>query len=190
MKATTLADAFAHFGTYPDNPRWSWSAVSPDLKTVAVTIWEHEVGVDGSIGEFGHPNLSEWASKPGNRERIRNFKIARDNAGGLFHVIWVTARDIDETPWKIGGRYTEDHYMMQLVDLDESTGEFSAVLVDPATASHERRTMLQRPVTPPIYSSASPAVRSRAPRRTQRDFGKCPTCHMGLPATGVCDNCD
>src|SRR5699024_248790 len=121
MKTTTLADAFAFFGTRPANPRWSWSAVSPDSKTVVVTIWEHEVSADGSIDCFDDPNLATWTSKPGNKERIRNLQIARVNCDALFHVIWVRARDPDEEPLTIAGRYPEQHIMMKLIKLDEET---------------------------------------------------------------------
>lgn len=190
MKTTTLAEAFAVFGTYPDNPRWSWSAVSPDLKAVAVTIWENEVGVDGSIDVFGNPSLADWTSKPGNRERIRNLKIAHDNCGDLFHVIWVTARDLNENPWTIAGRYPEEHFMMKLVELDEVTGEFSALLVDPASEDHERRAMADRPTKPPVFSPPTPSGRRRTSRqKAQRASTTCPTCFMELPATGVCDTC-
>lgn len=182
MEITTLAEAFAFFDTYPDNSRWSWSAVSEDRLKVAVTIWENEMGTDGTFDLFGHPRLADWTSKPGNRERIRNLKIARDACGGLFHVIWVTARDLNETPWTIAGRYPEEHLMMKLTALDEATGEFSAVLVDPTTSQLEQRTMRERPIQPPVYKT--PTVKLQAPVKV------CPTCYMAVPATGVCDNCD
>lgn len=189
MKVTTLADAFAFFGTCPGNPRWSWSGVSPDSTAVAVTIWENEVGPDGSVDYFGHEGLATWSAKPGNRERIRNLTIARDNCGGLFHVIWVTARDFNETPWSIAGRCPEENFMMKLVDLDESTGEFSAVLVDPRSPSHERRTMAERPTKPPEFRPERTGKRGSPRSKEQGDTATCPTCFMALPATGVCDNC-
>ncbi|ATG51371.1 hypothetical protein CFK38_07405 [Brachybacterium vulturis] len=191
MKTTTLAAAFSFFSTYPDNPRWSWSAVSPDSKTVAVTIWEHEVGDDGSIDCFGDPGLTTWTSKPGNQERIRNLQIARDNCDALFHVIWVTARNLEENPWTIAGRYPEEHFMMKLIDLNEVTGEFSAVLVDPASAGHELRTMSDRPTKPPVYSLRIRTDRRRTSEATsRRAIATCPTCFMALPATGICDTCE
>ena len=124
-KTTTLAAAFQHFGTYPSNPRWSWSAVSPDQKAVAVTLWEDQINPDCSVNFFGDEELERWQPKPGNKERIRNLKIARTNCGGRFHVVVVKARDPNEFPRKIIDRYPAD-YMMRLVDLDEETGEFSA----------------------------------------------------------------
>jgi len=187
MRITTLAEAFAFFGTYPANPRWSWSAVSPDSKAVAVTIWEDHVGVDGSIDARGPGN---WMSLPGNRERARNLAIARDHCGGLFHVVWVTARDRNEEPRRIAGRYPEEDFMMKLVVLDESTGEFSAVLVDPTTPEHERRTMPDRPTKPPAYRpSVRTGQRATSREAPQRPTKTCPTCFMALPATGICDNC-
>lgn len=101
-----------------------------DSKKVAITIWEHEMGADGFVDYFGDPTLATWSSKPGNQERIRNLQIARDHCNALFHVIWVVARDLEETPRKIAGRYPENDLMMKLIDLDETTGAFSAVLVE------------------------------------------------------------
>lgn len=183
MEITTLADAYAFFGTKPANPRWSWSAVSEDEKTVAVTIWEDEMGPDGTYDLFGNPRLAEWAGRPGNTERIRNLQIARDHCGGLFHVIWVIARDPDESPRSIAGRYPEEHLMMRLTALDETTGEYSAVLVDPTSTPYERRAMRQRPVLPPAHRPPAAAQRTPVVR-------VCPRCHMALPATGLCDSCD
>ncbi|MDQ4054920.1 MAG: hypothetical protein M3237_19805 [Actinomycetota bacterium] len=128
-KTTTLASAFAHFGTIARNPRWAWSAVSPDLKTVAVTLWEDQIAADGSVDFFGHPELERWQSQHGNRDRIRNLIIARDNCGGLFRVVVVKAHDIHEFPRQIEDRYPDDDVIMRLVNLDEQTGEFSAVRV-------------------------------------------------------------
>ena len=190
MKTSTLADAFAFFGTVPDNPRWSWSALSPDSQRVAITVWENEVGADGFLDFFGHPGLADWMTKPGNRERIRNLKTARDQCGGLFHVIWVTARDLSESPWTIAGRYPEEHFVMKLVDLDEKTGEFSAVLVDPRSSDPARRSLDDRPVIPPVFSAPT-GIRSGQSRHgtPRRETAPCPTCFMALPATGVCDTC-
>jgi hypothetical protein len=39
----------------------------------------------------------------------------------------VRARDIDAVPREIADRYPDDGIVMRLVDLDEQTGEFSAV---------------------------------------------------------------
>lgn len=128
-RTTTLASAFEHFGTRARNPRWAWSAVSPDLKSVAVTLWEDQIAADGSVDFFGHPELERWRSQPGNRDRIRNLIIARDNCDGLFHVVVIKARDISEFPRRIKDRYPDDDMIMRLVTLDEETGEFSAVRV-------------------------------------------------------------
>jgi hypothetical protein len=58
----------------------------------------------GSVDFFGSPTLELWRSRPGNKDRIRNLKIARDNCGGLFHVVGVRARDIDAVPCEIADR--------------------------------------------------------------------------------------
>ena len=190
METTTLAEAFAFFGSAPANPRWSWSAVSPDSKKVTITLWEHEMAADGSVDYFDDPTLATWSSKPGNQERIRNLQIARDHCDALFHVIWVVAHDLAETPRKIAGRYPEKHLMMKLIDLDEMTGEFSAVLVDPTTPGHERRAMSDRPFLPPTPSAQERTGRRAGNETTQRAIATCPNCFMELPATGVCGSCE
>lgn len=128
-RVTTLTAAFEHFGTVPRNPRWAWSAVSDDHRTVAVTLWEDEIAADGSVDFFGHPDLEWWSPQLGNKDRIRNLMIARDNCGGRFRVVRVKARDVNERPRQIAERYPDDDVIMRLVDLDEETGEFSAVPV-------------------------------------------------------------
>lgn len=190
METTTLAEAFAFFDSAPVNPRWSWSAVSPDSRKVTITIWEHEMSADGSVDYFGDPRLRDWTSKPGNHERIRNLQIARDSCDSLFHVIWVTARDLEETPRKIAGRYPEKHLMMKLIDLDEMTGEFSAGLVDPATPGHERRAMSDRAFLPPTPSTRERTGRRAGNETTQRAIAACPNCFMELPVTGSCGSCE
>jgi hypothetical protein len=44
-------------------------------------------------------------------------------------VVVVKARDIQEFPRQIEDRYPDDEMIMRLVDLDEQTGEFSALRV-------------------------------------------------------------
>jgi hypothetical protein len=115
-KPSTLASAFAHFGTIARNPRWAWSAVSPDSKTVAVTLWADQIAADGSVDFLGHPELERRQSQLGNRDRIRKLILARDKCDGLFRVVVVRARDIQESPRQIVDRYSDDDMIMRLVD--------------------------------------------------------------------------
>jgi hypothetical protein len=57
------------------NDQWSWSGVSSDGKVVVLTIWKDEMNYKSkppSYNLFGHPSLSDWQDRPGNRERIEN----------------------------------------------------------------------------------------------------------------------
>ena len=126
---TTLTAAFAHFGAKPRNARWSWSAISPDQKTVVVTLWEHEVEPDGSVNFFGHSKVERWMTQLGNKERIANLQTAQRNCGGEFRVVRVRAKDVHAIPRQIADCYPDETTVMRLTSLDPVTGEFSAVRV-------------------------------------------------------------
>ena len=125
----TLRDAFAFFGTKATNPVWGWSAVSPDQKTVAVTIWSDSIGADGTVDKFGHPDLEWWKGRLGNKNRIKNLKIARENCGGLFRVVWIEAEDEGAKVKSVARARPIIDYAMKLTNLDEETREFRAIRV-------------------------------------------------------------
>lgn len=128
-KMTTLTAAFGHFGATLRNPRWSWSAVSDDGKSVVVTIWDDEVGPDGSVDFFGHPRRDRWQHQIGNRFRKEDLIYAREKCGGLFRVVRIEAVDPTAKPRAIKNRRADPDAIMKLIKLDERTGEFSARLV-------------------------------------------------------------
>lgn len=123
---TTLANAFAFFGTVPRNPRWAWSAVSPDGQTVAVTIWDHKLKPDGSVDYFDPAKRSLWMNRLGNRDRIRNLRHALEHCDGKFRVVRVIAKDPKAEPKRIKDRIADPHTIMQIIRFDEETGEFTA----------------------------------------------------------------
>lgn len=128
-KARTLSAAFGHFGAVPRNPRWSWSAITPDRKTVVVTLWEDETAADGSVDFFGHPKVERWQSQLGNKERIFNLQVAQTNCGGEFRVVRVRAKDVKAIPRKIADRWADETTVMRITKLDPVTGEFAAVQI-------------------------------------------------------------
>jgi hypothetical protein len=122
--------AFAHFGVTLTNERWSWSGRAPDGKVV-LTIWKDEMNYKTkppSCSCFGHPSLSEWMDRPGNTERIKDLKWARDHCGGEFSVVITTAKDPTARVREIDEAYPTK-MIMRLTGLNEQTGEFSAEVV-------------------------------------------------------------
>jgi hypothetical protein len=125
----TARDAFAHFGAVMKNPRWSWSARSPDGNVVVITWWkDEERRHDGKLVYDcrHHPRLDQWRDRHGNRDRTRNLAHARDHCDGLFRIVWAKARDPSERVRETVERYPDDAVWMRLVELNERTGEFLA----------------------------------------------------------------
>lgn len=133
-KDWSLAAAFAHFGAAGKNPRWSWSARSPDGATVVLTLWRDEFDYTTtpiSYSSFGH-KVDLWLTRPGNRERLENLIWARDRCGGLFRVVITVAEDVNADPRKIASCAPQPRMIMRIVELDEATGEFRAELAGDA----------------------------------------------------------
>jgi hypothetical protein len=127
----TLATCFAHFGAAGKNQRWSWSARSADGKTVVMTLWDDILNYTvkpATYDTFGRTDLPEWTNKPGNQERIENLKWSRDRCGGLFRVVITVAKDIHAIPRSIARCYPHERMIMHLIELNETTGEFRAVV--------------------------------------------------------------
>jgi hypothetical protein len=127
-----LRDAFAYFGAKAANPRSSWSARSGDGTTIVLTLWDDEIEDDGktvTTDSFNSPTLPIWRNRAGNRDRIKNLRLAQENAEGLFRVVIVTARDLTAEPRAILRRYPHPTLVMHLDELNETTGEFRATSV-------------------------------------------------------------
>jgi len=125
-RTKTLTEAFAFFGTVPRNSRWAWSAVSPDGRTVAVTLWDDERASDGSVDFFDAEKRERWRHQTGNRDRIRNLRHAIEHCDGKFRVVRVVAKDRNAFPRQIKDRIADPHTVMQITRFDEETGEFAA----------------------------------------------------------------
>lgn len=128
-KTTTLSDAFAFFGTVPRNPRWAWSAVSPDGKTVALTVWDDELGPDGSYDCVGRADRAGWVDRIGNLDRKRNLQHALDHCDGIVRVVRVTAANTKAGTRSIKQRRADPEARMKIVFLNPETGEFRAELL-------------------------------------------------------------
>lgn len=135
--------AFAEYGAKLPNDRWGWSAITPDEKTVVLQLWADRFDRTQDpprYSEFGNPGLTQNADRPGNAARIRHLRWARDNCDGLFQVVIGTGVDDADGKHKTARAYAETALFMQLLRLDEETGEFEAIVVEgkhsvPASAS-------------------------------------------------------
>lgn len=119
--------AYAKFGVTLRNYRWSWSGRN-SAGEVVLTLWKDHFDYTTSrarYSTYGDQRLSEWISRPGNAELIENLKYARDHCGGKFKVVVATAIDTSAEPREIDEAYPSK-IVMQLVDLNENTGEFRA----------------------------------------------------------------
>ena len=129
-RKTTLREAFAYFdGAKARNQRWSWSARSPDSRTVVLTLWEHDIqdcGTTSRVDMFGQAQRRQWPNRLGNKERIENLAHARDHCGGLFRVVTIVAKDRSAPKRRIAKCWPEPELVMKLIELDDTTGEFRA----------------------------------------------------------------
>ncbi len=121
-------EAYAALGAVLKNERWAWSGRSEDGRTVVVTLWAdklREVPGGSRYDLFEAPDLEAWRTKRGNRERIRDLVHARDACEGLFKVVIGRENQAGDAMLE-GSVYEVSDLTMRLIDLDETTGEFSA----------------------------------------------------------------
>ena len=132
-KQWTHTEAFAHFGAKGANQRWSWSARSPDGKTVVITLWQHQLKVENKKAIYRaekRESVENWENRNGNQERLENLKWAMKNCDGLFHVVIAIAEDVNAHPHRIKECFPKPNMMMRIIELNEETGEFQAESVD------------------------------------------------------------
>jgi hypothetical protein len=121
-------EAYAALGATLKNERWAWSGHSEDGRTVVVTLWADKLReVPGGVRYdlYDAPDLDAWRTKRGNRERIRDLVLARDQCDGLFKVVIGRENQAGDAMLE-GSVYEASEITMRLIDLDETTGEFSA----------------------------------------------------------------
>jgi hypothetical protein len=125
-----LAAAFHAFAAKGKNQRWSWSARTPDGRIV-MTFWQDQFPSGNPLcySNIGNRRLAEWQDQLGNQERIQNLIWARDHWEGQMGVVIVRAVDIAAIPRRIAAAFPRKNLLMQLTELRETTGEFSAVNV-------------------------------------------------------------
>ncbi|TPI78504.1 hypothetical protein [Mesorhizobium sp. B2-8-9] len=124
-----LRECFAYYGAIPANPRWSWSARTPDGSAVVVTLWEDRLFRQGDqlIYDDVAIDTKVWSPRLGNKERLENLQWARDHNSGRFRVIIRIAKDLKQQPRNARPEnYVQPNLWMTLTYLDEATGEFRA----------------------------------------------------------------
>lgn len=128
-KDYTKKSAFEHFGTKQKNIYKSWSAISEDMGTVAVTIWKDQLKYKDGKPYWDTFSLPEnqsnnfWKDAIGNKERIEHLKHCRNKLDGLFRVVITVAVDVDANPREILEVYPFEGIWMKLQELNEETGE-------------------------------------------------------------------
>jgi hypothetical protein len=129
----TRTDAFAHFDAALVNSRWSWSARSADQKTVVLALWQHALKKEGDRWVYRDYQIEgrAWGKdKPGNRERIENLKYAIEHCAGRFRVVIEIAKDVNANPREAQECFPKPQLVMKVTDLNQDTGEFSAISID------------------------------------------------------------
>jgi hypothetical protein len=127
--AWTKRSAFGHFGAVAKNHVWSWSARSPDGKTIVLALWEDMFDEeDGQLiyDTFGHKDLEMLRTGNGNKDRVHNLEHARDACGGRFRVVKVTAKDTEAHPRDVLRRHPDETLVMEIVGFDPYSGAFRA----------------------------------------------------------------
>ena len=131
----THTEAFAFFGTVLKNTRWSWSGRSPDGQSVAVTLWQDRFEDRGRIyRSWKTDRPGEWRSRLGFAELIENLAHAKNNLGGLVHVVLARAKDSIASPRAIAKCFPHEKLVMRVSLLDEEEGTFVLEIADPRAA--------------------------------------------------------
>jgi hypothetical protein len=115
----TFASLCGEGGRYQN----SWSARSPDGRTVAVTVWRRDI-VGDEVNMFG--KMKRQPPNAAGRERIENLLWAKDHCGDLFRVVVIEARDPEATVKKIKQVVGVDPLPWRLVTINPDTGEYIA----------------------------------------------------------------
>lgn len=129
MSPKTKTEAFAAYGAKLTNPRWSWSAKADDA--VVLTFWTDKLDRTGKPVSYDGSHEPGDLEALGNKERLEHLVWARDHCDGSIKV--VLARRV---PAASGRREIEEIWAQptlhfRLTEVNEQTGEFRAVMVDP-----------------------------------------------------------
>jgi hypothetical protein len=113
--------AFSEYGVALLNTIRDWSGISADRRTVAVSLWRHElVGPAGAM-VYEKLNTDDWSNR-GKRLFLEHLQFAVDQCGGLVRVV-VSVRD-EQDHARTSDCYPAPNVVMRIVHLDGQTGAF------------------------------------------------------------------
>jgi hypothetical protein len=122
----TKSKAYEDFGIVCANPRWGWSGHSIDKSKVALLFWEDKFDeTKGLYDDTDWPDPST-THKLGNKERIKDIKLARRRSDSVVHAVIARAKLPITEPRKIDRAYAMHRFKMKITDFDEETGKFRA----------------------------------------------------------------
>jgi hypothetical protein len=128
----SLSEAFGFFDTKLRNARGDLSARNEADKTVVLALWRDRLDyskrpvVSYRLHRTG-TNAPDWMDRPGNRARLADLQWAREHCEGCFRVVIIEATDSAAEPRVIAGASPQRMMVMKIIELDEETGEFTAV---------------------------------------------------------------
>lgn len=96
---------------------------------VALTIWDDQtlrINEPWTVDPTVFRDVSKWAHRNGNRDRIRNIRFGLDRCAGWLQLRWIKATDSRIKPRQILGRRDkpERRGLMAETDFDLATEEF------------------------------------------------------------------
>ena len=125
-------ESFAYFGIKQKNEVWSWSGVSEDKSTVALTLWIDQCNWDkvnrNQVTSTFNKNNELWKDLPGNKDRILHIKYCIEHLDGIFRAIFIepVKRGVFDETRKIKRVWPEKKYSFKILQFNEITGEYSA----------------------------------------------------------------
>tara|TARA_B110000967_G_C18491082_1_gene366828 strand:+ start:152 stop:571 length:420 start_codon:yes stop_codon:yes gene_type:complete len=124
--------AFAYFGISQKNEVWSWSGISDNQETVALTIWIDQcdwIKKDRKyVTSIFNKNNELWRDLPGNKERIEIIKYCINNLGSRFRAIFITPvkKGVFDETREIKSVRPYDKCFFKILEFNEITGEYTA----------------------------------------------------------------
>jgi hypothetical protein len=127
----TRTEAFLFYGVQLINPNWSWSGVSVDGLTVAMSVWLDELDRRRGAGALAYEraDVNDWADGPGKRHFFEHLRWALDHCNGIVRIV-ISVRDPNDRVRTVDC-YPASNLIMRVVRLDAQAGSFRLEQVAP-----------------------------------------------------------